>query len=111
MGMTLNMVTIDCLDPQKLATFWVEAAGYTLTDDSGDFFVLIAPGLPALGLQRVTHLRPTQERIRLCFNAADQEAEIQRLSGLGAAIVSVPTNGQTPWSVLADPEGNEFWVV
>lgn len=41
--------------------------------------------------------------------ATDQATEVERLRGLGATTVDVG-QGDQPWVVLADPEGNEFCV-
>jgi Glyoxalase-like domain len=41
---------------------------------------------------------------------ASPEAEVERLLGLGARPADIG-QGQVPWVVLADPEGNEFCVL
>ena len=41
----------------------------------------------------------------------DRDAEIERLRALGAPRVDVGQTGTESWTVLADPEGNEFCVV
>jgi len=40
-----------------------------------------------------------------------QEAEIERILALGARRVDIGQTGAESWTVLADPEGNEFCVV
>jgi hypothetical protein len=40
----------------------------------------------------------------------DQQAEVERLVGLGATRVDLG-QGDASWVVLADPEGNEFCVL
>jgi Glyoxalase-like domain len=40
----------------------------------------------------------------------DQVAEIERLRSLGATSANIG-QGDVPWVVLADPEGNEFCVL
>jgi len=40
----------------------------------------------------------------------DQDAEVARLEALGARRIDVG-QGERPWVVLADPEGNEFCVL
>jgi Glyoxalase-like domain len=37
-------------------------------------------------------------------------AEVERLIGLGACRADIG-QGEVPWAVLADPEGNEFCVL
>jgi len=42
---------------------------------------------------------------------AQREAEIERLVALGARRVEIGQTGDDSWTVLADPEGNEFCVI
>jgi hypothetical protein len=42
---------------------------------------------------------------------ADRDAEIKRVIALGARRVDIGQTGSEPWTVLADPEGNEFCVL
>ena len=44
-----------------------------------------------------------------CHDPAAQ-AEVERLIGLGARPADIG-QGEVPWVVLADPEGNEFCVL
>ena len=55
----------------------------------------------------------TKNRLHLDLTtrAADREAEIERLLALGATRADVGQTGAESWTVLADPEGNEFCVV
>jgi hypothetical protein len=41
----------------------------------------------------------------------DQQAEIARLELLGATRVDIGQSADVSWTVLADPEGNEFCVL
>jgi hypothetical protein len=41
----------------------------------------------------------------------DRDAEIARLLDMGATKVDVGQSGDVTWTVLADPEGNEFCVL
>jgi hypothetical protein len=47
----------------------------------------------------------------LTTGADDRNAEIERLLRLGARRVNIGQTGDESWTVLADPEGNEFCVV
>ena len=46
----------------------------------------------------------------LPYPGDDQRAEVARLQALGATLADVG-QGDFPWIVLADPEGNEFCVL
>jgi hypothetical protein len=53
----------------------------------------------------------TQAHVDLTTTAADRDQEIGRLLALGARRVDIGQTGAESWTVLADPEGNEFCVV
>jgi hypothetical protein len=44
----------------------------------------------------------------LTTGADDRDAEVERLLRLGAHRVDIGHTGDESWTVLADPEGNEF---
>ena len=54
--------------------------------------------------------RRDKNRVHLDFHAADREAEIARLVGLGATRHDTRHEFGIEWTVLTDPEGNEFCV-
>ena len=41
----------------------------------------------------------------------DREAEIRRILSLGARHADIGQTGDESWTVLADPEGNEFCIL
>ena len=47
----------------------------------------------------------------LTTSAQDRDQEIERLLALGARRVDIGQAGTESWTVLADPEGNEFCVI
>jgi predicted enzyme related to lactoylglutathione lyase len=114
MAMRAEMVTIDCADPRSLAGFWTEAAGYVAADDWGGEFIVLSPaegvaGL-AIGLQRVPEARAGKNRVHVDWRTADRPGEVARLVGLGATVLAEQKVGGFAWTVLTDPEGNEFCV-
>ncbi len=112
MSLSLEMVTVDCTDPRRLAQWWAEAVGGATVDLPGTDFVLVArEGWPALGFQRADDPTPGKNRVHLDMMAEDLEAEVQRLVGLGATETSRHSvDGGFRWVVLADPDGNAFCV-
>jgi hypothetical protein len=56
--------------------------------------------------------KTAKNRLHLDVNPTDrdQEAEVERLIGLGATRVDIG-QGDADWVVLADPEGNELCVL
>jgi len=106
-------VTLDCADPESLATFWKAALGYEEIARVDNFIVLgPAPGVFKLALQGVPETKPGKNRMHLDLWVPDIEAETKRLEALGAT-----RRQEKPleehgfiWYQLADPEGNEFCV-
>ena|SRR5438874_8919588 len=113
MAMTARMVTIDCAEPRSLAKFWTEAAGYAAQDDWDGWYIVLSPasgdGL-AIGLQKVEEPRVGKNRVHIDWLTEDRPAEVARLVGLGATVLAEHTAGAFAWTVLADPDGNEFCV-
>jgi hypothetical protein len=60
----------------------------------------------------VPESKTVKNRLHLDVNVTDRDrdAELERLLGLGARPVDVGQGEQT-WTVLADPEGNEFCLL
>jgi hypothetical protein len=65
------------------------------------------------GTQRLPEPETIKKRVHLDLTtgADDRDAEIERLLRLGARRVNIGQTGDESWTVLADPEGNEFCVV
>jgi hypothetical protein len=107
-------VVVDCADPPGLARFWGEALGRApreVTDDfarlrpadGGPYLEFVRTPTPAAGRHR-THLDVAP------YPGDEQAAEVARLRRLGAADADVG-QGDVSWTVLTDPEGNEFCVL
>jgi catechol 2,3-dioxygenase-like lactoylglutathione lyase family enzyme len=106
------MITVDCADPRKLAGFWTEALGVPIAQDYGEFLFLApaAEGAPVLGFQRVPEPRSGKNRLHLDLRSTDRLAEAARLVALGASEIAERSVPGLVWTVLADPEGNQFCV-
>ncbi|WP_086823070.1 VOC family protein [Allokutzneria sp. NRRL B-24872] len=112
MGLNIACITIDCADPAKLTAFWTEALDFTVVADLGEF-VFLAPKDArgaAIGLQRVDEPKRDKNRVHMDLSADDRPAEVERLVGLGASVSGEFTVPGLTWTVLTDPEGNEFCV-
>ena len=64
-----------------------------------------------VSLQKVPERRVGKNRLHFDLYTADQEAEVQRLLGLGATRHPRIPEPNEDFVVLADPEGNLFCVV
>ena len=108
--------TIDCHDAYALSEWWKEVLDYV--DLDGD------PNLPGHeeclivsrdGTHRLLFIEVPDDKVvknRWHFDLApdDQVAEVTRLKGLGARDADIG-QGDVPWVVMADVEGNEFCVL
>jgi predicted enzyme related to lactoylglutathione lyase len=108
-------VVADCADPVSLARFWHEAAGWIVHERGEAFASLRSPSGagPYLEFLRVPGAKVVKNRIHLDvrpYPGGDQRAEVERLREHGARPADVG-QGDVPWVVLADPEGNEFCVL
>ncbi|MFD9367379.1 VOC family protein [Streptomyces sp. NPDC060020] len=108
-------IVVDCVDPRAMARFWGEAMDWTVHEVTDDRAVLrSAKGVgPYLEFLRTPDTKTVKNRIHLDLRPYpddDQAAEAARLQSLGATLADVG-QGDVPWTVLADPEGNEFCVL
>ncbi|WP_240675316.1 VOC family protein [Cellulomonas endophytica] len=111
-GLSLGMVTVDSADPVPLARWWAGVTGGTVRDEHGGAFVMVVPGrraaLPVLGFQRVDDPTPGKNRVHLDLGADDRLGWSRRLQEAGATLVGEHALPGFTWSVLADPQGNQF---
>jgi hypothetical protein len=108
-------IVVDCADPRAMARFWDEAMDWTLHEVTDDHARLrSAKGVgPYLEFLRTPGVTTWWNRVHLDvapYPGDDQEVEVARLRALGATDADVG-QGDVPWKVLADPEGNEFCVL
>jgi hypothetical protein len=95
--------------------FWAAALGYE-RDDVNEQYVALLPtapagvGRPPLLFQKVPEPKATKNRVHLDFRAEVMADEVERLRGLGASVVTERSLGALRWTVMTDPEGNEFCV-
>ncbi|MDJ0378782.1 VOC family protein [Cryobacterium sp. PH31-L1] len=107
-------VVVSCADPRGMAQFWNGAMDWTLhevTDDSARLRSAAKVG-PYLEFVRVPDIA-VWTRVHLDLRPYlrdDQAAELARLRSLGAMDADIG-QGDVPWVVLTDPEGNEFCVL
>ncbi len=108
---------LDCADPEALADFWGQALGFRRHRFHSPYLRLSDPDRrwPDLLLQQVREAKSVKNRMHLDMQVTDAvraTAEIDRLTGLGAAVLVGPYDDDGYWTtVLADPQGNEFCVI
>jgi len=112
MALEWEQTLIDAADPVVLGRWWAEALGWVVVNDAADEFEIRSEPdrLPGLLFVPVPEGKTQKNRLHLDFRPDDRDAEVDRLLGLGAVRVDIG-QGEQPWVVLADPEGNEFCVL
>jgi catechol 2,3-dioxygenase-like lactoylglutathione lyase family enzyme len=111
----LAAVVIDCADPGRLATFWSAATGWRIVDNEPGFAALRRPDLdegPFIEFLRVDDRSPEPSPVSLGFESYwphQHDAEVAGLVDLGARKVR-KHEGEVSYTIVADPEGNEFRV-
>lgn len=128
MALKWYTVVVDCRDPQAQAHWWAEALDWQVVYDTPEEAVAIPRGMSedpvedvdewlargqALVFVPVPEAKQVKNRLHLDLaphTSQDRDAEIARLLSLGARRVDVG-QGDATFTVLADPEGNEFCVL
>ena len=111
-------LVFDCHDHRLLAEFWSGVLGYPVVDSKDGptywYTALKAPDGtgPTLLFYRQNGEKTVKNRVHIDVSPTDrdQDAEVERLVALGATPADIGQS-ETPWVVLADPEGNEFCVL
>ncbi len=97
----------------SIAAFWASALDWHVVDEEPGEAAFVAPDesydLPLVVLP-VSEKKIGKNRIHLDLHSSSpeqHEKNLERLLGLGARRVDIG-QGDVAWTVLADPEGNEF---
>ena len=109
-------ILTDCADPAALARFWAGAAGWEITRAEDDIAGLRSPAGtgPYLEFLRVPDQKQVKNRLHpdvAPYRGEDPRPRWPGCAAAGAALADVGQGGEVSWTVLADPEGNEFCVL
>ena len=124
----LTEISLDCHDPDLLATFWTNVLDWVVLHrepglveigpagrDDAELLkaVRTGPVAPTIFLAQVPEEKVAKNRIHFDVSPVDcsQDDEVERILALGATHADVGQTGEETWVVLADPEGNEFCVL
>ena len=115
MNSLVDALNVDCRDPRLLADFWSVALGYRL-DDADEESASIVPAEGASGWALLFFVVPegksVKNRLHLDLSPpATMAAEVERLVAAGATVQGRVDEGGSFWTVMLDPEGNEFCVL
>ena len=114
MSARVGNITFDCADVLRVAGFWSEALGRPLDPGGSPGFASIGGAdperaEPAWYFEKVPESKVAKNRMHLDLFDAEPSA-VERLVALGASVVGEHDLGSHHWTVMQDPEGNEFCV-
>jgi predicted enzyme related to lactoylglutathione lyase len=116
MPLRVGNISFDCDDVLRVAEFWSSAIGRPLDPASSPGFASIGGGdagrqEPAWYFEKVPEPKQAKNRMHLDLVDADPSA-VERLVSLGARVLAEHQlgDGGQRWTVMQDPEGNEFCV-
>ncbi|MCP4307033.1 MAG: VOC family protein [bacterium] len=115
MSSRIAAIAIDALDPRLVAEFWCAVLGWRVLEQDEEG-ISIGAGTdtgPTIDVFRVPEPKTLKNRLHLdlCADGTSTTDELARLERLGARPVQVGQGPDVSWTVLADPEGNEFCLL
>lgn len=129
MALRWYSVVVGSHDTRSQARWWAEVLDWDVIFDTDDEAVIIPKGLSpeptedlsvwmragqGLVFVRVPEEKTVKNRLHIDLaphTSQDRDAEIERLLHLGATYADVGQKPEHTWTVLRDPEGNEFCVL
>ena len=114
MALSVETLTWDCRSPAVIAPFWAGVLGYEVVEVGDEDAEIRHPrdeGWPIL-FQVVPEGKSVKNRLHLDLRPATSMAdEKARVLELGAREFRYVNEGGSFWTVMLDPEGNEFCVL
>lgn len=102
----LMEIVVDTADPARIAAWWAGVLGAEHKDhEDGYSYLERVPEAPFGYLVFVPVLEPKTVKNRIHVDVTTPD--VQRLVGAGARLLRAPDD-EIRWTVLADPDGNEF---
>jgi hypothetical protein len=114
MTFRIGNIAVDCDDVLKVATFWSTVLERPLDKGSNELFASIGGAdserhQPAWYFNKVPEPKRAKNRVHLDLVNPDPSA-IDKLVELGATVVGKHKVPGQRWTVMQDPEGNEFCI-
>ncbi|MGH2681546.1 MAG: VOC family protein [Actinomycetota bacterium] len=114
MASLVDTLTFDCHDPEVVARFWAAALGYEVQEVATEEAAIHDPagrGWPLLFLV-VPEGKAVKNRAHLDLSPpSTMREEVDRLTALGATPSRLVEEHGSFWTIMLDPEGNEFCVL
>jgi glyoxalase superfamily protein len=112
MAVRFYQLVVNANDPSQLARWWAEVLGYKVLYETANEVIIGTDPARYPGICFVPDGSPkaSKNRLHIDLDPDDQGAEVARVTALGARHADIG-QGDVPWTVLADPEGNEFCIL
>jgi hypothetical protein len=110
-GERMHGLVVDCADQEATAAWWAEVYGAELIRQPEGYSTLKSiEGMPILTMDfdNVPEARTVKNRVHWDITVPHAD-EVGALVEAGASLVR-PPDDEIGWTVMADPEGNEFCV-
>ena len=115
MTVSLHHIVVDTRDLAGQARFWAGVLDWRVLSEREREVVIGPDESAAVGIcfMPAGEDKVLKNRLHLDLNpsAEERESETERILALGARRVDIGQTGAESWTVLADPEGNEFCVL
>lgn len=113
--MKLITVVINTHNPNELAQFWMKILDVEISYSvPGDYFIWLKPqheGGVSVAFQKVfDDPLPAKSRVHVDLRVEDRRAAIDQITDLGGTVVAEHSFDDFTWTIMADPEGNQFCV-
>ncbi len=107
------VLAIDAVDVESVATFWCLVLGHEVVERAEGIVSIAGTHGPAIDVLAVAEVKTAKNRLHLDLRAdgTSTAEELTRLQCLGARRVDIGQGADVSWTVLADPEGNEFCLL
>src|SRR5689334_3096103 len=91
-------IVVDCNDIEQEASFWQAVLGYERVYEAADEIVIVKDREtePGLVFVPVPEAKSVKNRLHIDLAPDDQDAEVERLIGLGATRADIG-QGDEPW--------------
>jgi hypothetical protein len=103
----LHELVIDCVEPRRIAQWWADVFGCGLggREDNDWWWLTDVPGLPYDSWDFVPVPEPKTVKNRIHWDVTTDS--VDALVAAGATVLRRPDD-DISWTIMADPEGNEF---
>ncbi|MEO6470656.1 MAG: VOC family protein, partial [Aeromicrobium sp.] len=106
----LKDLVVDAADPVAIAQWWGDVMGGKVVHDDGYSYLDKVPGVPFDDIDFLPVPEPKTVKNRIHWDVTlEGDTTIDDLVAKGATVIRAQDD-EDHWTVMADPEGNEFCV-